>query len=78
MTPISSYFPPFPKTHPPPPPLPPSLPPSLPQILDEQVKELLSAFGPLRGFDLKKDPATGMSKVREGGREGGREEEADL
>jgi len=41
------------------------------------VRELLSAFGPLRGFDLKKDPATGMSKVREGGREGGREEEAD-
>uniref|UniRef100_I2CP62 Splicing factor U2AF subunit n=1 Tax=Nannochloropsis gaditana (strain CCMP526) TaxID=1093141 RepID=I2CP62_NANGC len=31
-------------------------------VTDDQVRELLSAFGPLRGFDLKKDPATGMSK----------------
>ena len=29
---------------------------------DEQVKELLEAFGPLRGFSLVKDSTTGFSK----------------
>ena len=36
----------------------------LPQYLgDEHVRELLESFGELRGFNLIKDPATGMSKV---------------
>lgn len=36
---------------------------SLPNYLtDDQVKELLLSFGPLRGFNLVKDGATGLSK----------------
>ena len=33
-----------------------------PYLTEEQVKELLTAFGPLKSFNLVKDPATGLSK----------------
>ena len=37
----------------------------LPNYLNEdQVKELLTSFGQLRAFNLVKDSATGLSKVK--------------